>query len=231
MHVLQLCFTSAKRTVHLSWHKQKIFSLQILLKNTRIACVQSVRMAPIMAVPDDKYADMRISCPSKTWDVHSNVVCPQSQSLDEQFDAGDMVSLSLMPGAQQLTPAKILNLPDADEVPVQAMIDFLYTGDYIRISAAQEALPDAALPRHAIVWEIAEGLEISGLSVLAVSKFEAECQDVWAEEYFAKVATTMFMDEGLMLWYEEMQCPMVNSLLKVARAHARELLSYDSPNP
>ncbi|USW59510.1 hypothetical protein Slin15195_G128290 [Septoria linicola] len=156
-----------------------------------------------MAVPDDKYADMKIICPSRTWNVHSNGVCPQSRPLDEQFDAGDLVSSALIPGAQQLTPAKILKMPDADELPVQALIDFLCNGDYTTISTAQEALLKTEIPGHA-VW--------------------------MGWRLFRKAGRDYVLDEGLMQWYEETQCPMTDSLVKVARAHARELLDKNSPH-
>ncbi|KAK6349378.1 hypothetical protein TWF730_010125 [Orbilia blumenaviensis] len=75
-----------------------------------------------------KYSDFTIKCGSKQWKVHRAIICPQSKFFETLCDS-------------DFKEAKSAEINLSDEAPsdIQAMLEFLYTGQY---SIAPLELPE-----------------------------------------------------------------------------------------
>lgn len=111
---------------------------------------------------------------------------------------------------------------------VATVIEYLYTGDYGRITQPNPKtaphVPRGALAWHGAMISIADVLDVAGLQELAATKFEMACEELYSEaDEFARFAEFMYLDCKVSdndRRYEVFE--------KVAKTHVVELLSADN---
>ncbi|PVH71125.1 hypothetical protein DL98DRAFT_471994 [Cadophora sp. DSE1049] len=76
---------------------------------------------------DDTYSDLTIVCGDRSWKVHRVVVCSQSRVLHA----------ACMTGFKEAQTG-VVDLDDDDPAPVETMLKFFYTGNYIELAMRAE---------------------------------------------------------------------------------------------
>ena len=137
----------------------------------------------------EKYSDLTVTTQNRSFKLHRAIVCSQSKVLAAMCDSGFKESSTL-----------ILRLEHDDEVTIERMLKFLYTGKYSH--GDLHSLLSYNLIANTLVYSIADKYDIEGLKVMAKAKFQGLARMAWGcKDYPAVVAkvfdTTPDTDMGL----------------------------------
>ena len=150
---------------------------------------------------DSTLADITIKCGGETFQVHQNIVCPQSQKLRDACNAAAKVSPthhSIPAHETDLSERQdetVVIHEDAFDAPTtKRMLEFLYHGEY-HVAIAQESVTDdhddnvvtkLDVLSHLFCYAIAESYQVEQLSTQALSKF-SECLCMVSPDDFAEL--------------------------------------------
>ncbi|QDS69513.1 hypothetical protein FKW77_007309 [Venturia effusa] len=109
---------------------------------------------------NDEYADVTITCKGTAVHVHKATICPQSL-----FFRNACKKDSFMEGK-----TGVIDLPEDEPLAVQALLDFLYTANYVE---DQDAL------LHAQVYTLAEKYGLETLRTLALYKLQTDFEYIY----------------------------------------------------
>lgn len=196
---------------------------------------------------DKKYADMKIECEGRRFEVHRAVVCKMSPVIARIID-GNMWEAT----------TKVIVHKEYDVHTVVRMLSYMYTQDYrvsgqtsdsacaanapagkfldwlrdlallrpclgSATSASQAKLPTAAntiLIDHIHVFGLAEYYEVLSLQDLAAERFRNAITSSWQQETFAKVVIEAYRCADVVS-----NRTLIDALLAATVAHSAELVA------
>ncbi|KAF7193228.1 hypothetical protein HII31_05454 [Pseudocercospora fuligena] len=153
---------------------------------------------------DVRYADMIVVCGDRSWEVHSNFVCPRAAVFENAFDRNN--------------PNMVVDLSRENEQVVAATIEFIYDGHY----NAAESASDDNISLHADVLRFASQHNIQDLRRYALGRYSRSLAGDWHRASFADTLNNLYSST------REDSVGLRSAATAVAMTHARQLLGDPS---
>ncbi|KAF2482715.1 hypothetical protein BDY17DRAFT_165012 [Neohortaea acidophila] len=129
---------------------------------------------------NEKYADLTVSCGTRTWKVHNAVVCPQSDFFAKACD-----------GAFMEAKSNTVSLVDDDSEAVAAMMHYFYHCDYHTPDHGSSSTGPLVLEVR--IYALADKYFIKALRSLAYSKFKSRLRREWSTPALAGALREVYL--------------------------------------